>query len=88
MELIFPDRIMVEPRNVKLGKRYVIIGNAGESPHDDMVLNHRGKIVTPWRKCYNQDTIICSTEEGADLWVENDGLCEVADFVEYQKLNR
>jgi hypothetical protein len=82
--MIFPDRIMVEPSKVKLGRKYVIIGDASNSPYGDMLPDHKGKIVTPWRKCYNQDTIICKTEEGTDLWVDNDGLCEVSDFVELQ----
>lgn len=85
--IFIPNSIMVEPSKVKFGRKYIVIGDAGNSPYDDMVSIHQGKIVTPWRRCINQDTIICKTEDGIDLWVDNDGLCEVSDFVEYQEMH-
>jgi hypothetical protein len=85
MELLIPNKIMIMPSKVKLGKKYVVIGDAGRTPYDDMLPDHQGKIVTPWRKCFNQDTIICKTEDGIDLWVDNDGLCEISDLIEFQE---
>jgi hypothetical protein len=52
---------------------HIITGFAGETPYDDLTLNHVGKKVTPYRRCINQDTTICKTEDGVSLWVANDG---------------
>lgn len=56
---------------------YEITGYAGKTPYDDLTLDHIGKKVIIWRKCMNQDTTICETEDGSHLWVENEGLTRV-----------
>lgn len=56
---------------------HVIIGMASDCQYGDLVPDYRGTVVTPWRKCINQDTIICKTEDGRDLWVDLGGLKKI-----------
>jgi len=56
---------------------HVIIGMASNYHVGDLVPDFRGLVVTPWRKCINQDTIICKTEDGHDLWVDLWGLKKI-----------
>jgi hypothetical protein len=56
---------------------HIIAGFAGESPYDDMTEKHVSKKVTIFRRCMNQDTTICETEDGKHLWVGNDALVKL-----------
>ena len=58
---------------------HVVTGLAGESPYDDLTEKHKGKRVWPYRRCINQDTTICETEDGGKLWVKNGDFKEVKD---------
>jgi hypothetical protein len=60
-----------------MSNTYIITGYAGESPYDDLTMNHVGKLVTIFRRCMNQNTTICITEDGQSLWVANDGFEKV-----------